>query len=317
MHPGRRWLVFLSAAIAVLAAVLAVVLPVVPASASAGPAAGTRVGASHPEMIFAVGASRAVSAGEGRCGPASQAGFAVGACVAAEDTTDLSDAATCGGMSFTGTTKVLLASGAAIPISQLKPGEKVLATNTKTGKTSPQTVTAVLLHHDTDRYDLTVKVHNRTAVIQTTSSHLFWNATSHRWVKAAALKYGTHLRTASSPSVTVLGGSEPSAASGWMWDLTVTSDHDFYVDTAAATVLVHNCSGTPDFNDPSESPGPGWEWRGSGDPASGKGSWYNPETGESLHPDLGHPDPIGPHYDWRSPDGTYYRIYPDGRVEPK
>jgi hypothetical protein len=85
MHPGRRWLVFLSAAIAVLAAVLAVVLPVVPASASAGPAAGTRVGASHPEMILAVGASRAVSAGEGRCGPASQAGFAVGACVAAED----------------------------------------------------------------------------------------------------------------------------------------------------------------------------------------------------------------------------------------
>jgi Bacterial toxin 37 len=75
--------------------------------------------------------------------------------------------------------------------------------------------------------------------------------------------------------------------------------------------------GTPDFENPAESPGPDWEWRGSGDPGSGKGSWYNPETGESLHPDLDHPDPIGPHYDWKAPDGTKYRIYPDGRVEPK
>jgi hypothetical protein len=29
-----------------------------------------------------------------------------------------------------------------------------------------------------------------------------------------------------------------------MWDLTVpgNDDHDFYIDTIAATVLVHNCS---------------------------------------------------------------------------
>src|SRR5581483_3558025 len=42
----------------------------------------------------------------------------------------------------------------------------------------------------------------------------------------------------------------------------------------------------PNFADPSKSPGSGWEWRGSGDPASGKGSWYNPSTDQSLHPDL-------------------------------
>jgi len=36
---------------------------------------------------------------------------------------------------------VLLASGAAIPMSQLKPGEKVLATNTKTGKTQAEAIT--------------------------------------------------------------------------------------------------------------------------------------------------------------------------------
>ena len=72
-------------------------------------------------------------------------------------TTRRARTATPGGESFTAGTKVLLASGAAVAISHLKPGEKVLATNTKTGKTSAETVTAVLVHHDTDLYDLTVR----------------------------------------------------------------------------------------------------------------------------------------------------------------
>ena len=68
---------------------------------------------------------------------------------------------------------------------------------------------------------------------------------------------------------------------------------------------------------PSIPPGKGWEWRGSGDIASGKGSWYNPKTGASLHPDLNHAAPIGPHYDYVAPNGTKYRIFPDGTRELK
>lgn len=45
---------------------------------------------------------------------------------------------------------VLLASGAAVPISQLRVGDNVLATNTKAGKTRAEAVTAVLVHRDTD-----------------------------------------------------------------------------------------------------------------------------------------------------------------------
>jgi hypothetical protein len=56
--------------------------------------------------------------------------------------------------------------------------------------------------------------------------------------------------------------------------------------------------GKPNFDDPSQPPGDGWEWRGNGPAGTKEGSWYNPDTGESLHPDLDHPDPIGPHYDW-------------------
>jgi RHS repeat-associated protein len=47
-------------------------------------------------------------------------------------------------------------------------------------------------------------------------------------------------------------------------------------------------------SDPTQPPGEGWEWRGNGPPGSEQGSWYNPTTEESLHPDLNHPDPIGP-----------------------
>jgi Bacterial toxin 37 len=75
--------------------------------------------------------------------------------------------------------------------------------------------------------------------------------------------------------------------------------------------------GSPNFNNPAESPGPGWEWRGKGPPGSNEGSWINPETGGKLYPDLGHGEPIGPHYDYTAPDGTQYRIFPKGRIEPK
>jgi hypothetical protein len=73
----------------------------------------------------------------------------------------------------------------------------------------------------------------------------------------------------------------------------------------------------PDFNDPTNPPGEGWEWRGPDSPGGDRGGWYNPETGETLHPDLGHPDPIGPHWDWTDPSGDVYRIGPDGIPVPK
>jgi RHS repeat-associated protein len=156
-------------------------------------------------------------------------------------------AKTCvGGESFTGATKVMLASGAAIPISHLKPGDKVLATSTMTGKTQAEPVSAVLIHHDTDLYDLTVKTSRGTAVIRTTRNHLFWDPVGDRWVKAAALKYGTRLRTADGGLATAAGGHAPKTTTGWMWDLTVpgNNDHDFYVVVQAgdAAVLVHNAS---------------------------------------------------------------------------
>jgi YD repeat-containing protein len=86
-------------------------------------------------------------------------------------------------------------------------------------------------------------------------------------------------------------------------------------------------TGTPTYppvpwDDPSRSPGTEWEWRGPGTPGSEEGAWYNPGTTESLHPDLNHAPPIGPHWDYSNPanngpNGRGWRAYPDGRLEPK
>jgi hypothetical protein len=63
---------------------------------------------------------------------------------------------------------------------------------------------------------------------------------------------------------------------------------------------------------PAISPGPGWEWRGGS-----QGAWYNPNTRESLRPDLNHPIGIAPHWDYRDPNRQDWRIFLDGRVERK
>jgi len=73
-------------------------------------------------------------------------------------------------------------------------------------------------------------------------------------------------------------------------------------------------------------PGYGWRWIGPrGDPVgTGRGSWYNPRTGESLRPDLNHPPGVAPHWDYtfRGPGVTQgWRWFengtPQGRIQPK
>jgi len=76
----------------------------------------------------------------------------------------------------------------------------------------------------------------------------------------------------------------------------------------------------PEFpQDPSVPPS-GYVWRGQpgSQPGGPNGNYYNPQTQETLRPDLQHEPPLGPHWDYRAPDrGPWYRWFPDGRVELK
>lgn len=68
-------------------------------------------------------------------------------------------------------------------------------------------------------------------------------------------------------------------------------------------------------DDPTKAPD-GFEWRGEGQPGSARGNWYNPKTGEILHPDLNHPIGIDPHWDFRDVLKKWWRIFRYG-VYPK
>jgi RHS repeat-associated protein len=95
----------------------------------------------------------------------------------------------------------------------------------------------------------------------------------------------------------------------------------------AGNYLYDAVSSLPDFDfwNPQQPPvGPGgtpWTWEGNGPVGGREGAWVPPEGGQSLHPDIEHPAPVGPHWDYRDkslpPGCRDFRCYPDGRVEPK
>lgn len=68
-----------------------------------------------------------------------------------------------------------------------------------------------------------------------------------------------------------------------------------------------------------KAPGKDYEWRG-GNIDENKGGWYNPKTKETLHWDMKHPEPHGPHWDYINKNGGWengYRIFPNGSWERK
>jgi hypothetical protein len=77
-----------------------------------------------------------------------------------------------------------------------------------------------------------------------------------------------------------------------------------------------------DWKDPTKAPvgpdGTPWEWRGP-DPQGGKrGGYVNPNNpGQSVHPDLNHPEGIPPHWDYTDRGNGSWRLFPDGSVIPK
>jgi RHS repeat-associated protein len=194
--------------------------------------------------------------GEGPCGTSLQrsllwdheafAAFFVG--LASNESNDEDSPGQCG-ESFTPGTRVLLADGKTVAISKLRPGDKVLAWNTRTRRNQIQNVAAVLVNHDHDLYDLTIRTAHGSEVIHTTSNHRIWDQTRGQWVNAGKLVRGDRLHTPNGPTATVVSGYAPRIRSGRMWDLTVPIEHDFYVQAASTAVLVHNDGGYCGFAD--------------------------------------------------------------------
>ena len=241
--------------------------------------------------------------------------------------------------SFDPDTPVLMADGTTKAIKNIQVGDRVLATDPETHTTAPREVAALHRNTDTHLTDLTViGADGQPRLIHTTQDHPFWDETGQAWVDAGDLPTGHQLRPATTTTTTTTGPATVVKVTNFdghaiMRNLTIADIHTYYVLAGQTPVLVHNCpddirgvgtpkigptSGKPNWNDGSVSPGEGWEWRGPGAPGTpNRGAWYNPSTKETLHPDLGHAEPIGPHYDYRAPDGTFYRMFPDGTILAK
>ncbi|WP_432043785.1 Hint domain-containing protein [Streptomyces cadmiisoli] len=149
--------------------------------------------------------------------------------------------------SFVPGTKVLMADGSTKPIEKVKGGDKVIATDDKTGETRVETVTAEikgngLKHLVTVTIDTDGKAGTSTAEVTATDGHPFWVPELGKWIDATDLTPGQWLRTGAGTLVQISAVKRWTSASATVHNLTVSNAHTYYVLAGATPVLVHNCN---------------------------------------------------------------------------
>ncbi|MEU8616996.1 ricin-type beta-trefoil lectin domain protein [Streptomyces sp. NPDC048623] len=147
--------------------------------------------------------------------------------------------------SFAPGTRVLMADGSTKPIEKVRTGDKVLATDPKTGQTRVETVTAEIkgqgLKHLVEiTVDTDGKAGSKTARITATDGHPFWVPALRKWVRATDLESGQWLRTSAGTRVQISAIRSWTAQAATVHNLTVSEIHTYYVMAAGTAVLNHN-----------------------------------------------------------------------------
>jgi hypothetical protein len=160
------------------------------------------------------------------------------------------------GNSFVPGTLVLMADGTHKPIEQIRPGDKVAATDPVTGRTQARTVVATIggtgvKHLVRVTVDTDGPNGDRTGTITATDAHPFWVQDRHprqgpnlapgHWVDATDLHPGDLLRTPTGtllPITTLTTWTQPHT----VHNLTIDTGHTYYVITGNVALLVHNTS---------------------------------------------------------------------------
>ena len=103
--------------------------------------------------------------------------------------------------SFVPGTKVLMADGATKPIEDIKTGDKVIATDPTTGKTTARKVLAPITSKGVKNLvRVTVGSGDEAGVFTATGEHPFWVPTTRQWQQANMLWPGQYLRTGGEPT---------------------------------------------------------------------------------------------------------------------
>ncbi|WP_156753515.1 polymorphic toxin-type HINT domain-containing protein [Actinokineospora pegani] len=141
-----------------------------------------------------------------------------------------------GGNSFPRDTPVLMADGTNKPIAEVKPGDKVMATDPATGVSAPKVVTATKV---TDGQRLMVGITTAEGTVTATDDHPFWLPRENRWTNADELKAGDWLWTSAGTAVQITA-IHTRYASQRVHNFTVEGLHTYYVLVGETPVLTHN-----------------------------------------------------------------------------
>ncbi|MER5218754.1 RHS repeat-associated core domain-containing protein, partial [Streptomyces sp. NPDC002838] len=151
---------------------------------------------------------------------------------ARETAKDEAQGAVCEANSFTPGTQVLMADGSTKPIEKVKTGDKIIATDPKTGKTTVQTATATITGKGTKQLvKVTLSVHDgsksrtKTTTVTATAGHPFWVPTLREWINAGELKPGQWLQTSSGTWTQISAIQAWTARQATVHNLTVTDTH--------------------------------------------------------------------------------------------
>jgi RHS repeat-associated protein len=148
--------------------------------------------------------------------------------------------------SFVPGTRVLMADGTTKPIEDVRPGDRVRATDPKTGETRVETVTAAIAgggvkHLVKITIDTDGTSGSATAEVTATDGHPFWVSELGEWVDAKNLLPGQWLRTSAGTYVEVSAISRWNTPRATVHNLMVGNLHTYYVVAGNADVLAHNC----------------------------------------------------------------------------
>jgi RHS repeat-associated protein len=161
-------------------------------------------------------------------------------------------AASCVANSFKPGTLVLLADGTRKPIEQLRLGDKVVATDPVTGKTSAEPVVRTIIGQGTkDLVDLqttTVAADGTSTIakLTATTGHPFYLPETAKWVDAGDLTPGSHLAALTTPRDVTITSACKYTTQATVYNLTVERVQTYYVLAGAAPVLVHDCGKSVD-----------------------------------------------------------------------
>lgn len=165
----------------------------------------------------------------------------------AQDAVQQQVSGTCESNSFKPGTQVLMADGTKKSIDKVKVGDKVLATDPKTGKSRTETVTATIIGKGKKRL---VKVtvfggakDGASSAVVATEGHPFWVPAVGEWVDAGDLEPGDSVWTSSGTELRISEVQEWTERAT-VHNLTVNDLHTYYVLAGATPVLVHNCGGS-------------------------------------------------------------------------